>query len=190
MYRPRITDELLAAICKSLKTTMTKKQGDAVRFIADECDADGMINDKMFAYILGTCYNECRFKSIPERRAVAGSAVWKLQEKYWYTGYYGRGYSQITWRRNYALFGSRLKIDLVKNPDLALLPEVGAKILVTGMAKGLFTGKKLSDYFGAEKADWMGARSIVNGTLPGNKYGFMAQECADAARKIYDVLQL
>ena len=41
--------------------------------------------------------------------------------------------------------------------------EISAKILVVGMTKGLFTGKKLADYFNSEKEDWINARRIVNG---------------------------
>lgn len=70
----------------------------------------------------------------------------------------GRGYVQITGRRNYTKFG------IVDNPDAALRPDLSAFILVKGMTEGLFTGKKLSDYFKDGKADPIGARRIVNGT--------------------------
>jgi len=189
MFRERINDNTLAAMCRALNTTMTIKQGDAVRFITAECDAIGITDPRQVAYILGTVYNECRFKSIPEIRAKAGTAVWKLQEKYWHTGYYGRGYSQLTWKRNYAKFSGMIGVDLVKHPDKVLEPEVGAKIIVYGMFHGMFTGKKLATYFNAVAADWMSARAITNGKLKGQKYGFMAKECADAALKILEVLK-
>jgi putative chitinase len=32
------------------------------------------------------------------------------------------------------------------------------------MIRGMFTGKKLADYFDGKRADWTGARRIVNGT--------------------------
>jgi hypothetical protein len=41
--------------------------------------------------------------------------------------------------------------------------EVAVAILFTGMEKGLFTGRKLIDYFTAGRADWRNARRIVNG---------------------------
>lgn len=184
MFRELITDELLAAFCVSFKTTLTRAQGDAWRFIASECDALAIDDPRQVAYILGTVWNECRFKSIREIRAKAGTGVWKLQEKYWHTGYYGRGYSQITWKRNYAKFSPIVGRDLVKHPDDVLMPAVGAKIIVTGMVFGMFTGKRLSQYFTPISADWMGARFIVNGRLPGGKFGFKAKECSEAAQKI------
>lgn len=188
MYAEKITDQLLANICKALKTTMTKEQGNAVRLIAQECDFYEIKDARMVAYILGTVYNECRFKSIAEIRAKKGSTVWKLQERYWGTGFYGRGFAQITHRKNYQKFSAIVGRDLVKNPNDALIPEVGAKIIVYGMFIGLFTGVGLKKYFTPTKEDWMGARTIVNGKLPGEKYGFMAAECAAAAIKIFGVM--
>jgi putative chitinase len=76
----------------------------------------------------------------------------------------GRGFVQITGRRNMALAGQLLDIDLIGNPDLALRPEFAAPILYEGMSEGWFTGKKLSDYFNATTDDPVNARRIVNGT--------------------------
>lgn len=66
----------------------------------------------------------------------------------------GRGYVQITGRHNYAKYG------LLDDPDRALDPAVAAHILVDGMEKGTFTGKKLSDYL---PGDYVNARRIING---------------------------
>ncbi|MDB5100965.1 MAG: class chitinase [Cyanobacteria bacterium RYN_339] len=44
--------------------------------------------------------------------------------------YKGRGYIQLTGRANYAAYGAKLGIDLVNNPDLALRPDIAAKIVV------------------------------------------------------------
>ncbi len=83
--------------------------------------------------------------------------------------YRGRGYVQLTWKNNYAkmtklLRAAGINVDLVANPDLAMRPDVAAFILFEGMIDGVFTGKKLSDYFNASKTDWIGARRIINGT--------------------------
>ena len=68
--------------------------------------------------------------------------------------YAGRGYVQLTGRANYARYG----ID--DTPDDALKADVAAHILVDGMSKGRFTGKKLADYL---PGDYANARRIING---------------------------
>lgn len=65
--------------------------------------------------------------------------------------YRGRGLAQITGRANYA------KWDLVGKPDDALKLPVAARILFDGLEKGMFTGKKVSDY-----KDYKAMRATVN----------------------------
>ena len=74
--------------------------------------------------------------------------------------YAGRGYVQLTGLANYKKASQLTGLDLVSNPELALQPKVAAKILVAGCSKGIFTGKKLSDYL---PGDYRSARRIVNG---------------------------
>jgi hypothetical protein len=77
--------------------------------------------------------------------------------------YYGRGLVQLTWKANYQKFGPLCGVDLVGDPDLALGLSVSVAILFEGMLAGLFTGKKVADYFTATTTDWVGARRIING---------------------------
>jgi putative chitinase len=70
----------------------------------------------------------------------------------------GRGYVQITGRDNYRKASERLGLDLVAFPDLALKPEIAAKILVRGCLEGWFTGQKLADHDGYAEM-----RRVVNG---------------------------
>ncbi len=77
--------------------------------------------------------------------------------------YYGRGYVQLTWKRNYEMFGEILKQDLVNNPDLELRPDISYETMVIGMTRGLFTGRKLTDYINDCKTDYVNARKIING---------------------------
>ena len=76
----------------------------------------------------------------------------------------GRGFVQLTGRTNYTTWGTRLGLDLVGHPDLALDLTAALRILDHGMVHGSFTGKKLSQYFNATTEDWTGARRIINGT--------------------------
>ena len=96
--------------------------------------------------------------------------------------YYGRGFVQITWERNYARLSDVIGVDLVTYPEKALEMDNAIQILFVGMIDGLFTGKALSDYFD-KNADWRGARAIVNGKD-------RAAEIAGYAQKIWDSLRL
>jgi putative chitinase len=87
----------------------------------------------------------------------------------------GRGFVQLTWKVNYdkadaalAKAGLIIRGDLLANPDLAMLPDLAAYIMVEGMRDGWFTGKKLSTYLPdqgvATRLQYMAARKIINGT--------------------------
>lgn len=76
--------------------------------------------------------------------------------------YRGAGFVQLTGKNNYRKMSDIVNIDLVNNPDLAANFPTAAKIIVVGMMKGSFTGKKLSDYFNLSGTNWTGARRIVN----------------------------
>lgn len=82
--------------------------------------------------------------------------------------YYGRGYVQLTWYENYELMGRLLNIDLLRYPELALRPDVAARIMFEGMLRGAssfgdFTGKCLEMYFNQTTEDPVNARKIING---------------------------
>ncbi|QIG73269.1 lysozyme-like protein [Rhizobium phage RHph_N17] len=74
----------------------------------------------------------------------------------------GRGLCQITGRANYEKFAKLLGLPLDTNPDLAMQVDIAAKIMVVGMRDGLFTGRKLGNYFTPVKSDWVNARQIIN----------------------------
>lgn len=70
--------------------------------------------------------------------------------------YKGRGYIQLTGKANYALYGQKLGLDLVNNPDLALDVNVGAKILAL-----YFKDRGVID--ACVNKDWLRVRKLVNG---------------------------
>ena len=86
-----------------------------------------------------------------------------------YYPYYGRGYVQITWRKNYKKFSVLATeffgedINLVRYPNKAMDKSIALFILVYGMINGSFTGKKLSDYINSENTNFISARRIING---------------------------
>ena len=55
-------------------------------------------------------------------------------------------------------------------------PDVAAYILIDGMVKGAFTGKKLADYFNAHTTDWRNARRIINGLDKADLIASIAKE--------------
>ena len=86
--------------------------------------------------------------------------------------YAGRGYPQLTWKVNYQRADRELSLNgaLVTNPDLAMRPDIAAKIMVLGMSEGWFTGKKLNDYLPrslgnatVSEPSFVPCRKIING---------------------------
>jgi hypothetical protein len=118
------------------------------------------------AYAFATIFHETAgtFEPIKEFRNRAGSKGRANQDRYWNTGFYGRGYVQLTWKKNYELASKQLGFDFVSDPDLVMRPKLAFLILSDGMDEGWFTGKKLSDYFTPNKKDYINARRIINGT--------------------------
>lgn len=74
--------------------------------------------------------------------------------------YHGRGYIQLTGRANYRHYGEKLGLPLEQNPDLALQPEIAARILAEYM-------KERGIPQIAARGDWQGVRKAVNGGLNG-----------------------
>lgn len=94
----------------------------------------------------------------------------------------GRGYVQITGRRNYEDWSRRLGIDLVSNPELASRPDIASRILVEGMKEGTFTGVGLDRYINGQGTDFRNARRIVNGTDRAGMIGDIASNISNNVR--------
>lgn len=141
------------------------------RLLIDECKKADLLRNQC-AYVLATAWHETG--AYRYMREVWGpTAAQKRYESRKDLGntvkgdgkkFLGRGFVQITGRRNYADWSKRLGIDLIKQPQLAEQPDTAARIIVDGMMLGTFTGKTLADYITLTKSDFHGARRIVNGT--------------------------
>jgi hypothetical protein len=118
------------------------------------------------AYVLGTVFHEsaATMQPIAEYGHGAGHPYGVVDQSG--KAPYGRGYVQLTWRYNYQKADDALGLGgrLLANYDLALEPDIAAKILVNGMVGGWFTGKSLDAYIGPVQHDFMAARRIINGT--------------------------
>ncbi|BDS12730.1 glycoside hydrolase family 19 protein [Aureispira anguillae] len=151
--------------CEKAFGRLDQTQKDSIAQIIRAFDRYGDKDKNKLVYILATARHESNFRPIRERRAKPSQTeVYQDQNAYWYTGYYGRGFVQLTWKRNYAKMSRFLGIDLVGHPDLALNPKYAARILVYGMIQGSFTRKALGDYINAQEQDYYYARRSVNGT--------------------------
>ena len=137
---------------------LTEEQKTAIQFLIDKLKFSLIQIPKQQAYVLATIKHETADTYRPIKEL--GSPGYLRGKKYY--PFIGRGYVQITWEENYRRFGQLLNIDLVTKPDLALRPEISWVITEIGMVKGIFTGKKLSDYFNETTTDWINARKIIN----------------------------
>jgi len=164
-------------------TSITQSQVQGVETIIDEGERRGTPL-RQLAYILATAYHESAHTMQAVRETLAKTddgairaleAAWKAGKLSWVNtpywrkdaddkSWFGRGLVQITHKANYQKLGMLIGVDLVKDPSKALELSTAVQILFTGMELGSFTGKALADYISDGRADYEGARRIVNGT--------------------------
>ena len=159
-----------------VKGGLNQAQVDGFEAILDEWEKRRLTDLRWLAYIMATAWHETAQRMQPIEEFGRGRG------KAYAPTYYGRGFVQITWERNYARLSDVIDVDLVTYPEKALEMDNAIQILFEGMIDGLFTGKALSDYFD-KNADWRGARAIVNGKD-------RAAEIAGYAQKIWDSLRI
>lgn len=162
---------LLAEISKFYRSTLNavlsnKVAKDIDRFFSFiENDPNWQTLEQINNFIIQVGWETAwKFAPIQEIRSNRKDKVKELQDRYWYTGFYGRGYLQITWRKNYETLSKLVDIDLVKNPDLLIKDaSISYRCAALGFQEGLFTGKKISDYINRHSVDYYNARRVVNG---------------------------
>lgn len=138
---------------------LTQDQVDGLNLILDYAAKRPPVDPRFLGYRLATTTLETGRTMQPIEEWGRGNG-----RAYGPSGYWGRGYVQLTWVYNYALWEKRLNLPLVKNPALAMTSAVALPVLFDGMDLGLFTGRKLGDYFNGLVDDPVNARRIINGT--------------------------
>jgi predicted chitinase len=159
---------------------LSEQQKDSLSFILAKLSSSSIKDLRQQAYVIATIKHETgeTYKPVVEGNYLKGNRVQKLYRYYEKENpkalktifpngvkginYLGRGFVQITHLANYQTFSKLLSIDLTGEPDLALIPHTAWAITELGMTRGLFTGKKLDDYFNIDETDFYHARQIIN----------------------------
>jgi predicted chitinase len=162
---------------------LSQGQVDGINAILDAWQARQMVDLRWLAYMLATAYHETGKTMEPVRETLAQSddqAISRLENAYrsgrlpqvktpyWRKdedghSWFGRGLVQLTFKRNYKAMSEALGLELLSDPSRAMEMGVSADILVVGMRDGMFSGRKLADYFNDKSTDWQNARRIING---------------------------
>ncbi len=149
--------------------------------IIAEARRQGVSSRPQLAYMLATANHESgsglRMEEIASGRAYEGRRGLGNTQRGDGMRFKGRGYVQITGRRNYTDWSRRLGVDLVNNPELAEQPDIAAQILVGGMRQGTFTGRRLDRYINGNRMDFDGARRTIGG-------GRGAERVSEVARRL------
>jgi len=160
------------------KPARTPQAIDGLSHLLSSVEQDPAITDiRWVAYMFATIKHECANAWVPimergsrpyfdkyETGTAIGARLGNTQPGDGFV-YRGRGYVQITGRRNYQLLGQRLTLGngLIEDPDLALKQEIAYRIMSYGMCNGTFTGRKLAQFIGPGQCDYKNARKIING---------------------------
>jgi len=150
---------------------------DQVKGLQTVCSAAKAANWPLAftAYALATACHETNSTMQPVREAYWLSENWR-RNNLRYFPFYGRGYVQLTWKDNYVKADRELNLGgkLSNNVELALDPDIAARVMVRGMEEGWFAGDRngkrhtlarhLPANGPASVAQMTSARRIINGT--------------------------
>lgn len=160
---------------------LTQQQVDGMNDMLDyiEHNATYSEDDRKVAWTFANTFWETGARMVPVRETFANStrqaiarldAAWKagrlpqVRTPYWREGWFGRGRTQTTHEANYRKVERFSGRPVHSNPDLLLKSEIDVIPSIGGLYHGLFTGKRLGDYFNSTDNDPVNARRVVNGT--------------------------
>ena len=149
---------------------LAQQQVDGINAILDAWLHRKLADLRWLAYMLATVYWETAHTMWPIEEYGRGQGyAYGVQDPVTGQRYYGRGFVQLTWKRNYDAMGTLLHVDLVNHPSMAMQLAIATQILFEGMLRadsgvGDFTGLALEDCFNTTTENWTRARAIINGT--------------------------
>jgi hypothetical protein len=152
----------VSAVVKAYGSSLEPKISKAWPVVVAELKKFGIDSYFTEVGIAAIIMTESQWTPMKEKHANPSKQpdLYKVQERYWNTGYMGRGYIQLTWEKGYRAAGSAIGMDLVKNPDLLLQIEVSAKV-----AAWFFKERSCNKY--ADQQIWAGSSKSVRGLVGG-----------------------
>src|SRR5258705_13445392 len=116
-----LTSELLA---KLVPGTAGMLRNRFIPFLNEACPRYQITTEIRVAAFLATIIFESNYlRATKEGHARAGTKARRAQDKYWSTGYYGRGLIQTTHLENYRLFNNFIHTIQTGAPNFVTNPE-------------------------------------------------------------------
>ena len=136
------------------------------------------------AYALATAFHETARTMQPVREAYWLSEGWRKANLRYYP-WYGRGFVQLTWQKNYERADNELALGgtLLANADRAMEIDIAAKVMRRGMEEGWFTAHTLGKHLPARLGtveQFEDSRRIINGTDKAHSIAVYALSFQDA----------
>lgn len=170
---------------------LEQPQVDGINLILAEWEKRGLTEPTWLAYMLATAWHETAHSLQPvietynaandkgvnpsletaiarlDHAFATGRLKW-VKTPYWRKdangqSWLGRGFVQLTFKTNYQNAQNKTGLPLVAHPEMMLESAPACRVMFDGMIGGWFTSKKLSDYLGNGKHDFVNARRIING---------------------------
>jgi predicted chitinase len=89
----------------------------------------------------------------------------------------GRGYVQLTGRLNYTRYTEIAGLQLARLPIMVMnWPALSVFIIVDGMVRGIYTGRRLSEFVDDTRQDFVNARRVINGLDRADKIAGQASD--------------